>query len=178
MGSIDTLKLIAEGRFFQFATSTKEVEYSPLWLCALVNESDTRIMLHNIELYWDGGDVTPINKRECFVDLFIGNAEIVECNSKSVHFPDGTENEDIKYCLPVSEGRSLSLDIDPDDTLSFPVAMGKTKMSPYLILDPGDELFIGASAKVNGKISIIGKGFIYDQEIEDTEQEPGIEIDQ
>ena len=175
-------QMIEQGRFFQFSASLLEVYEKKRWLCALVNNSDSRVMLHKLELYWDGGDVTPINKRECMIGFFSGENEISQDEEKPLYLPNPLSSDLDMVSFHVAKGFEgqfgLTQNHDPDIESFYPIMAGKTKMGSYIMIEPGEKLFIGTYSKVtSGNLSVIGKGWLYDQE-EQPEIEPEFKITQ
>lgn len=172
--------LIDEGRFFQFSADMLLVDRSQKWHCALINNSAYALYIYKLELYWDGGEVTAINKREALLSLYMGDEEIDTPESKPLYWPvePDISLDQFRYVVDNSDSRfGVTKDIDPDDRSMYPITFGKTTMKPDVILLPMTQLYLGAHTKCQnpGNLSIVCKGFVYDKE---ENRESSLEITQ
>ena len=143
------------------------------WITCLLNNSDQDILLHKVELYYDGGEEQALNKREAIISFYVGSENAPESELLEVNFPfmDG-ETPNIKYQELTSETDYFSevSDIDLYFISRVPIIQGHTKISPDSILKSGEKLFIGAKSKVDGNITIVVKGLIYDKQKQDSDE--------
>jgi len=153
-----------------------KVYRSDRWLYALINNSDKEIDIYNIELYWDGGEVTALNKREAIISLWKGDLAPSEKDHDrlfDLEFLKVDSNTDnIFYVFDESE--SITYLIDPDASKKYPIIMGKTELKPDMTIEPGEQLFIGAQSFVDGNITVSIKGHVYDTE--EKRNKPELEI--
>lgn len=172
MSHVNYLEKINKGEYFEINIPMTEVIENKQWLFGLSNEGEREIMVSNIEFFWDGGDATPINKREAIIEIAQGQIEVENCDKFLPQWPNAIDKNELGlvYCERNENGDRFRVvtEIDPEETFTFPVKFGQTKLTNFITLLPEHEIIIGAHSRISGNISVIIKGFINDQREKDS----------
>jgi len=146
---------------FSVVADMMDITSDHKWLLAIENLNKASLMIHKIELYWNGGDGTYLDKSEFNLSLSQERPSNEELNS--IELESGIDNINI-FRSDESSKAGLTSYIDQDSITKFPIWLGKTSIKPDIKMDTDSVLFIGGDSPSDGKISIVVKGWL-EQEI-------------